>query len=103
MLHKFLVGGEKGEGEKFDGEGTDVLLRWSDVLGREGTEGGGGPVRLSCHAEGKGAWPRPAGGTDPGAVATSGRSLAAVEAGEEGKGPTCGVGHCAGWFKPTRI
>jgi hypothetical protein len=72
------------------------------VLGEEGTEGGG-PVRLGCHAEGKGAWSRPAGGTGLGVEVTGGRSRATVEVGEEGEGLTCGVGHCANWFKPTRI
>jgi hypothetical protein len=41
VQHKLLVGGEKGEGGKFDGEGAGVLLRRSGVLGKEGTEGGG--------------------------------------------------------------
>jgi hypothetical protein len=44
---------------------------------------GGGPVRLGCHAEGKGACPRPAGGTDPGAVATSGRPLRPLKQGRK--------------------
>jgi hypothetical protein len=46
VQHKLLVGGEKGEEGKFDGEGAGVLLRRSGVLGEEGTEGGGsGPAR----------------------------------------------------------